>query len=189
MTVITKRRKSAFVPLVLAIAIALVTAFPASAVYNNGGAGVGYGGSGGTWLGSYYGKVACVQHSDFIRDAGPFIGRSNATAFRNATQVIYKQTRLERLVNGRWILDRVMPWRSVTTFPGQYAQFGAEWFMFLTIDGVYRVQYDIRWYVNNQQIGWAYVLHHANEIDYAWSDGARIISNGCTMDVGPVVNA
>jgi hypothetical protein len=157
-------------------AVIWVAAAPAHAVWNPAGGLTGYW---GPWLGSY-GTIACMQFTDHVVDAGPWVGRTGG--YPSATQTIYLRSRLERLVNGRYELDVLPPWRSVATAPGQYAKFAREAFT-IRIDGVYRVSYDFRWYVGGRQVGSALTYHHDSEFDINRMEGQRIVSNGCTMDV------
>lgn len=161
----------------IVVGFALLAPTTASAAWNPAGGLTGYWGS---WLGSSD-VVRCVQHSDFLQDAGPWVGRSSAYPY--STQVVWKQTRLERLVNGRYVFERFNDWVGYSTAPGQHVRFPQEQFMFLTLDGVYRISYDFRWYVNGRQVGSALTYHHDNEILINPMEGQRIVSNGCTMDV------
>ncbi len=99
--------------------------------------------------------------------------------------MIWKQSRLERRDwNGAWRIDRYGPAGQITIPPGQWAKFYQYDFMWLTYDGVYRVSYDIRWYVNGRMVGSAIVYHSTSEIIVNAMENQQITSDGgCTMDV------
>ena len=168
--------------LVAACVAALTVAAPAHAVWTSNPAGyVGY------WAGSQSRTFACVEHQNLIFHAGPSIGRTSA--YPSSIQTIWIQPRVERLyTDGRYYVDSRLNWLAVNTAPGQVATYGRSWNtgdFVVRANGIYRVTYDVRWYVGGRQVGSIVYGHHDSEINIDWF-AQRIVSNGCTMNVGVV---
>jgi hypothetical protein len=172
-------RPSVLTALVAAV-LSLVAVAPAHAVWVAGPSGYT-----GSWVGAERSQVQCSQHSNLIFHAGPTFSRT--AAYPNSIQTIWIQPRLESFDSrsGRYfVVAYATPGQSMA-YPGQTVTYLSKWYgdFSVRLDGIYRVSYQVGWYVGGRLVGSALFYHHDNEINFNPMEGQRVINNGCTMDV------